>query len=304
MANTFSLILVIATLVTGIIWAIDKFKWAPKRKAEIDAFKAKARADIDDETLASIAPQPGWVEQACSIFPVIGLVLVLRSFIYEPFQIPSGSMMPTLLIGDFILVEKFSYGVKDPVFRSKLIETGTPERGDVAVFKYPVSPNIDYIKRIIGLPGDRIIYRNKQLYIQQACSKEPCEPLTQVPLEYVEEGHFMAGSVALKEYHEALPGAAHNVLVNPARPERIPSYYQQPGTQAIEWVVPEGHYFAMGDNRDDSLDSRFWGFVPEANLVGKAVAIWISFEFDRDGSGVLPKWVPSGVRFERIGGIE
>ena len=305
MANTFSLILVIATIVTGIIWCLDKFLWAPKRAQEIEAVKAKSNVKLDDEVLASIAPQPGWVEQAVSVFPVIAFVMVLRSFIYEPFQIPSGSMMPTLLVGDFILVEKFSYGIKDPVFRSKLIETGEPARGDVAVFKYPSDPNIDYIKRIIGLPGDRIVYQNKQLYIQAACADAPCGSLTKVALDYQSEGQFMDGPVAIKEYSESLTDElTHNILVNPRRPERVGSYYQQPGTQMVEWIVPEGQYFAMGDNRDDSLDSRFWGFVPEANLVGKAVAIWISFEFGRDSSGLLPAWVPTDVRFNRIGGIQ
>ncbi|MCE0558631.1 MULTISPECIES: signal peptidase I [unclassified Motilimonas] len=305
MANTFSLILVIATIVTGIIWCLDKFLWAPKRAAEVEAVKAKSNVHLDDEVIASIAPQPVWVEQVVSVFPVIALVMVLRSFIYEPFQIPSGSMMPTLLVGDFILVEKFSYGIKDPVFRSKIIETGQPQRGDVAVFKYPQNPSIDYIKRIIGLPGDRIVYQNKQLYVQAACADGPCGALTKIAMEYQSEGEFMDGPVAIKEYSEALTDElTHHVLINPRRPERVGSYYQQPGTQPVEWIVPEGQYFAMGDNRDDSRDSRFWGFVPEANLVGKAVAIWISFEFGRDSSGMLPTWVPTNVRFNRIGGIE
>ncbi len=303
MANVFSLILVIATLVTGVIWCLDKFIWAPRRAQEVEAVKAKSNVPLDDEVIASIAPQPVWVEQAVSVFPVIAFVMVLRSFIYEPFQIPSGSMKPTLLVGDFILVEKFAYGIKDPVFRSELVATGKPERGDVAVFKYPQNPQVDYIKRIIGLPGDRIVYRNKQLYIQQACDKAPCAPLTKVELKPV--GQFMDGSSRVDELSEHLTAdLTHHVLNNPHRSERIGNYYPQPGTVSDEWIVPEGHYFAMGDNRDDSLDSRFWGFVPEANLVGKAVAIWISFEFGRDDSSALPKWVPTDVRFSRIGGIE
>ncbi|MCE2571436.1 signal peptidase I [Motilimonas eburnea] len=304
MANTFSLILVIATIVTGIFWCLDKFLWAPRRAQEVEAVKAKSNVPLDDEVLASIAPQPVWVEQVVSVFPVIAFVTVLRSFIYEPFQIPSGSMKPTLLVGDFILVEKFAYGIKDPVFRTELIATGKPERGDVAVFKYPVNPQIDYIKRIIGLPGDRIVYQGKQLYIQKACDEAPCGPLTKVEMKPV--GPFMDGHVQVDELSEQLTATlSHHVLNNNRRSERIGNYFNQPETvRPDEWIVPQGHYFAMGDNRDDSLDSRFWGFVPEANLVGKAAAIWISFEFGRDDSSALPKWVPTDVRFSRIGGIE
>ena len=167
MANTFSLILVLVTLFTGVIWTIDKFVLAPKRKQKIAAAREQANGQVDDATLAKVAPQPAWIEQAVSIFPVIGLVLVLRSFIYEPFQIPSGSMMPTLLVGDFILVEKFSYGIKDPVWRTQLVDVGKPERGDIVVFKYPPQPNIDYIKRVVGKPGDTVIYSaSKQICVK------------------------------------------------------------------------------------------------------------------------------------------
>ncbi|UJF19032.1 signal peptidase I [Vibrio sp. SS-MA-C1-2] len=298
MSNNFSLILVIITVITGIIWALDKFSWAPKRKAKIDAAREKSGGQVDDRTLSTVAPQPGWVETSSSVFPVIAFVLILRSFIYEPFQIPSGSMMPTLLVGDFILVEKFSYGIHDPVFRSTLVETGKPERGDVAVFKYPPNPKIDYIKRVVGLPGDTIVYANKQI-----CIKKPGEKAcTKVAISDVKESQFSDGMTRLISAKEQLGDVPHQILVNPRRGDRTSMYQPRPGVN--EWVVPQGEYFMMGDNRDNSADSRYWGFVPEANFVGKAVGIWISFEFDRAQDSALPSWVPTGVRFNRIGGIE
>ncbi|MCG7499067.1 signal peptidase I [Vibrio sp. Of7-15] len=300
MANTFSLILVIVTLVTGIVWALDKFLWAPKRKLKIEAADVEAGGQVDAVTLAKIAPQPSWVETSVSIFPVIGLVLVLRSFIYEPFQIPSGSMMPTLLVGDFILVEKFTYGLRDPVWRSKLVEVGEPERGDVVVFKYPPQPNIDYIKRVVGLPGDTVYYNSsKQLCIKSA-EESRCKV---VALTDKQDSEFDQNNTTLIKYSEKLMSdIEHQILVNPSRRDRVSAYQPRPGIN--EWVVPEGQYFVMGDNRDNSADSRYWGFVPEANLVGKAVGIWISFEFERSSDSVLPSWIPTGVRFNRIGGID
>ena len=213
--------------------------------------------------------------------------------------------MPTLLVGDFILVEKFSYGLKDPVWRSQLVETGKPERGDVAVFKYPENPRIDYIKRVVGLPGDRIVYRNKQVYIQPACAEgeKTCPELKQVARIGVNQGEFSQNGVPLSRYTEKLGEVSHDILINPQRPDAIGYYYREGKLPVGEFIVPEGHYFMMGDNRDNSTDSRFWGFVPEENLVGKAVAIWISFEFDRTKADLLPTWIPTGVRFNRVGGI-
>ncbi|VEA69584.1 Signal peptidase I [Serratia rubidaea] len=171
MANMFALILAIATLVTGIIWCLERFKWAPARRAKIAAVNEQTDGTLDDKTLAKVAKQPGWVETGASVFPVLLLVFVVRSFVYEPFQIPSGSMMPTLLIGDFILVEKYAYGIKDPITQTTLIETGHPKRGDIAVFKYPLNPKLDYIKRVVGLPGDKVSYDpvNKRVTVQPAC---------------------------------------------------------------------------------------------------------------------------------------
>ncbi len=303
MASTFALILVLVTLVTGIIWACDKWIWAPQRVRKIAEAQLAHGNKVDAAVLTRAARVPGWIEQARSIFPVIAVVLVLRSFIYEPFQIPSGSMMPTLLVGDFILVEKFAYGLKEPVGNTRIIPTGTPERGDVVVFKYPEDTRIDYIKRVIGLPGDRIVYQDKQLFIKPACDGDACPDFAPVALEYKQSGEFTQMGIPLEHYRERLTDEPHDILRNPLLPDRVSMYYRQPDTARNEWVVPEGHYFAMGDNRDNSTDSRFWGFVPEENLVGKAVAIWISFEFERNADSWLPAWVPSDVRFSRIGAI-
>lgn len=214
--------------------------------------------------------------------------------------------MPTLLVGDFILVNKFDYGLKDPITNHTIIETGHPQRGDVIVFKYPEDPSIDYIKRVIGLPGDKIIFRNKELYLQPAChDSKVCPELKKIDTKFIETGAFQQLGMPLEHYSEQLTTAkSHDILRNSFIPDRVGQYYQQEGQPVGEWVVPEGHYFAMGDNRDNSLDSRFWGFVPERNLVGKAVAIWMSFEFDRPEGSSVPKWIPTGVRFNRIGSIQ
>ncbi|RDV29338.1 signal peptidase I [Alteromonas aestuariivivens] len=303
MANYFSILLVVLTLATGLIWLLDSLYFAPKRRAKV------AQAIGSGSSSSAIDPPaelPYLVDTAQQIFPVIAFVLVLRSFLYEPFQIPSGSMMPTLLVGDFILVEKFAYGIKDPVFRSKMIETGEPQRGDVVVFKYPEDTNIDYIKRVVGLPGDTVIYQNKQIYIKPKCQglqQSECPKLTPVPAEFQARGEFVQDMAPLLRYTEKLGDVSHDILRHPMRDVHPSNYYTQPGTRSNEWVVPEGQYFVLGDNRDNSRDSRFWGFVPDDNLVGKAVAIWISFEFERGPDSWLPSWVPTGVRFSRVGGI-
>jgi signal peptidase I len=218
-------------------------------------------------------PEPLLVDYARSFLPIFLVVLVLRSFVVEPFRIPSGSMMPTLLVGDFILVNKFSYGIRLPVLRTKVLDLGEPERGDVVVFRYPRDPKVDYIKRIVGVPGDRIRYFRKTLFI----NGEP-QNMTAIG-QYRGEG---AGARAngFIEATEQLGDVSHQVLVNPFVPDL------SPGCDVLregEITVPAGHYFAMGDNRDDSNDSRCWGLVPEQHLVGEAFMIWMSWDTQRSG---------------------
>jgi signal peptidase I len=247
--------MVLLVAVTGVIWLIDKFVWAPQR------------GESDDEPLV--------VEYARSFFPIILLVLVIRSFIAEPFRIPSSSMLPTLHIGDFILVNKFSYGIRLPVINTKVLSLGEPERGDVIVFKYPNTkdgePGVDYIKRVIGLPGDRVGYFDKTVYVNG-------EAITQVKMEKPID---LIGLTRTKSELriEQLANHQHQILVEPDR--RLVEG---------EWTVAEGQYFVMGDNRDNSNDSRFWGTVPEDHLVGKAFFIWMSWD-----------WNKGGVMWSRIG---
>ncbi len=323
MANTFALILAIATLLTGIIWGIDKVKWAPARRARHKELKVQMGSEVDDTALQQAIKQPGWVETAVSIFPVLLIVFVVRSFILEPYQIPSGSMMPTLLIGDFILVEKYAYGIKDPITQTTLISTGHPKRGDIVVFRYPGNPSLDYIKRAVGLPGDHVIYDPvaKTVTIYPACnSSSPCDkslPITYSDIKrsnfiqtfgtldgsdpgsgfwHVPQGEMMPRGLRLDVRQETLDGVTHDILLIPQVQSMVDKYYQQPGVPVSSWIVPQGMYFMLGDNRDNSEDSRYWGFVPEKNLVGKAVAIWMSFEKQQG------EW-PTGVRLNRIGRI-
>lgn len=242
----FAALLVLLTFLTGIVWAIDAWIFAPRRKRG----------------------RPVWVEYCRSAFPVILAVLVFRSFIIEPFRIPSSSMMPTLLVGDFILVNKSAYGVRLPVVNWQIIETGEPERGDVPVFRYPNNPEVDYIKRVVGLPGDRIAYHNDILYINGEVVEQD------ILGRYVAEGsaRLMTGASLRREY---LGDGAHKILLMPTRP----------GRGSGEWVVPEGYYFMMGDNRENSNDSRFWGPVAEKYLVGEAFMIWMHWDPASGGIG-------------------
>ncbi|MBW8189577.1 signal peptidase I [Neiella marina] len=304
MATYFSQILFFLTLFSGIIYALERWVWSKKRAEALATGDAHTETGLPDDAKAKLTEIPGWIDTAVSVFPVLAFVLILRSFIYEPFQIPSGSMMPTLLKGDFILVEKFAYGLREPLLRKELVETGRPQRGDVIVFKYPESPNVDYIKRVVGLPGDSIIYRDKQLYVKPACEGAKCSGYTPVEMTGQAKSQYFQGPFPLIQGHSQLGDASHELLVNPAIPDRITEYFTQPGTQSDEWKVPANSYFVLGDNRDNSRDSRFWGFVPEDYLVGKAVFIWMSFEFERSEDSWLPGWIPTGVRFERLGSIE
>lgn len=313
MAVYFSIFLVILTGITGVVWLADKFYLAPKRKLTLAAAQAQCQEALSAEVEAKLSEPLAIIDTCVQIFPVIAFVLILRSFLWEPFQIPSGSMMPTLLDGDFILVNKFNYGLRDPVVRNKFFEVGLPERGDVAVFKYPNDPKIDFIKRVIGLPGDRIIYRNKSIYIKPACQESDvkCPDFEQVVQNFKKETDSPDGSYGLSRHTSIMPNKTHDILIDNQTLSRTQYYCSdangrlchQVGTQKDEFLVPQGHYFVMGDNRDNSADSRFWGFVPEENLVGEAIAIWMSFDFDRDETSFLPKWVPTNVRFSRLGWI-
>lgn len=310
MAGYFSTFLVILTLGSGLIWLVDHLMFAPKRKERIALAQSSSSVELDEEALEKIAPLPAITESAISIFPMIAAITVFRSFIFEPFQIPSGSMMPTLLVGDFILVQKYTYGIKDPVWRTQLVEMDNPERGDITVFKYPLDTNVDFIKRVVGLPGDTVVYRNKQLYIKPQCETGAtqnaglkCGEFNKIGLNLVNEDEFSMQGMALPRLTEELSGG-HDILINPMALEAKGRYFQQTGTKADEWRVPADSYFVMGDNRDNSADGRFWGFVPKENLVGKAVFIWMSFEFDNTADDFLPGWIPTGVRFNRLGSIQ
>jgi signal peptidase I len=306
MAVYFSIFLVIITAITGVVWLLDKFYLAPQRQLKLVNAQAQCDVPLSDDAAAKLVEPSAVVDTSVQIFPVIAFVLILRSFLWEPFQIPSGSMMPTLLDGDFILVNKFNYGLRDPVARNKFFENELPERGDVVVFKYPSDPQIDFIKRVIGLPGDRVIYRNKTLHIKKACTESDaqCPEFEPVVQNFKNKDDYSDGAQPLSRYTSLMPNKTHDILVNEQVLPRTSHYLKQAGTLPDEFVVPQGHYFVMGDNRDNSLDGRFWGFVPEENLVGEAVAIWMSFDFERDDASFLPRWIPTGIRFSRIGGIE
>ncbi|CAH9050715.1 Signal peptidase I [Pseudoalteromonas sp. CIP111854] len=312
MAGYFSIFLVVLTIGSGLIWLLDHLVYAPKRNERIALAQGSSELPLDEDVIAQIAPEPAIIEGAKSIFPMIAAITIFRSFIFEPFQIPSGSMMPTLLDGDFILVQKYAYGIKDPVWRSQLVDVGEPQRGDVTVFKFPLDERIDFIKRIIGLPGDRIVYRNRQLYIKPNCAEGEqqqgtlvCGEYNKIKLDIVNNDEYKQGSMPLVRLTESLPDVSHDILINPQAVEPVERYRpQQPGTRKDEWIVPKDSYFAMGDNRNNSQDSRMWGFVPKENLVGKAVFIWMSFDFENGPDSLLPGWVPTGVRFGRLGNIQ
>jgi signal peptidase I len=256
---------VAATFITGLIWAMDAVLWAPKRKQAAAALGAGHSAD--PAALAATMKEPTVVEYAKSFFPVILAVLLLRSFLVEPFRIPSGSMMPTLLVGDFILVNKYDYGIRLPVLNRKVYDVGNPQRGDVVVFRFPKDPSVDYIKRVVGVPGDHIVYRNKTLFING-------KKVPQIPAgTYIGTGSGLSMSGA-DVRSEALGEVKHDILVAP----------RSNGVNA-DVIVPDGHYFVMGDNRDNSNDSRYWGFVPDENLVGKAFMIWMNWDSAAGGVG-------------------
>ena len=265
----FPLILFVLLVITGCIYLLDSLFWKKKRAA--------------DES------EPWWIEYPKSFFPIILIVFSLRSFVIEPFKIPSGSMIPTLLVGDFILVNKYTYGIRLPVTNKKIIGMNEPKRGDVLVFRYPEDPSIDYIKRVIGVPGDVVTYHNKQLIINGEVVKMEYDG----DYKYVESG---LGYIYSDRYSEYLnKEESHSILINQDVkglqysnvrdfPFRDHCKYLRTG---FTCEVPPGNYFALGDNRDSSSDSRYWGFVPEQNIVGKAFMIWWNFgNFERIGLSI------------------
>ena len=257
----FSLILFIALMITGVIWLLDTIFFSSKRNARLEGAGERAR-------------DPLLVEYAKAFFPVILIVFVLRSFIAEPFRIPSGSMLPTLNIGDFILVNKFSYGVRLPVVNQKVVTLSDPERGDIMVFRFPHDPKMHFVKRVIGLPGDKVEYRREKIYING-------ELMNQVADGDYDFKNGVSRNISLKKFIEELDTVKHNILIDPRRNN----------TKSMTFEVPAGQYFVMGDNRNYSNDSRYWGFVPDENVVGKAFFIWFSWDWSNGG----------GVNWSRIG---
>jgi signal peptidase I len=289
--GNFALILFVLTIGTGIVWFLDVFYLAKQRRlkataalAEFDARNEKLKAEgikLDDSGRAAlesnILRQPTWIEYSGSFFPVIALVFFVRSFLYEPFKIPSGSMEPTLIAGDFILVNKFAYGLRLPVLNKKVIEVNQPKRGDVMVFRYPEDPSTDYIKRVVGVPGDKIVYKNKRLTVNGMNVQYQTLP------DYLDDAED-SGLAYRKQFMENLTGVQHRILNFENAPTEVhyPSEFPQRELCTYDFEgfacsVPTGHYFMMGDNRDNSKDSRYWGFVPDENIVGKAFFVWMNF---------------------------
>jgi signal peptidase I len=263
----FALFMLVILLITGIIWLLDIFVLRKFRKT---------------------AEEPWYVEYSKSFFPVILLVFVIRSFLVEPFKIPSGSMMPTLLAGDYILVNKFTYGLRVPIINSTFVKIGEPARGDVFVFHYPPEPTIDYIKRVVGLPGDVIQYHNKRLSLNGKVLNVNGEDDFIYTLQTKDENNQDRDvTIQALRYQEALGEAKHDILVHDLVNQYASDSLGARLMSGQSITVPQGHYFAMGDNRDNSSDSRVWGFVPERNLVGKAFYIWFNFDkFSRIGNTI------------------
>jgi signal peptidase I len=287
--GNFALLLLMMTIVTLGYWLAERFYFLPARQraaAQLERNDAARRAELAKmgidkvdgdvaEAKSKILAQPWWLDWTAGLFPVILVVFLLRSFLFEPFKIPSGSMMPTLLVGDLILVNKYHYGIRLPVVNKKVIANNDPQRGDVVVFRYPPDPRLDYIKRVVGVPGDEVAYMNKSLTIngQPVATKPEGEYYDDERLYYKQQ------------LMEKLGATEHRVLVDQRRPPAIfPEFDRFPfrdncrySAEGVVCKVPQGHYFVMGDNRDNSQDSRFWGFVPDENLVGKAFFVWMNF---------------------------
>ena len=286
--GNFALLLFLTTVVTGCYWLAERLYFLPHRRRAAQAIEDAAvqrRAELDRMGIAQVdinvhdekirlLMQPWWLDWTAGLFPVIAAVFLLRSFLFEPFKIPSGSRIPTLLVGDLILVNKFTYGVRLPVIHTKVTDGTPPQRGDVMVFRYPPQPNLDYIKRVVGVPGDEVAYINKRLTINGQVIETSAQP------DFFDENAMRY----FKQFEEQLGEHQHRLLNNPNVPAFVQGAsnftYRDNCRYSVEGVVckvPEGHFFMMGDNRDNSLDSRYWGFVPEANIVGKAFFVWMNF---------------------------
>ena len=261
--NTISILLVGLVVVCGSFWFYNKFN--PSKKN-------------------------GFTDFFGSLFGVLALVTILRSFVFEPFQIPSGSMEPTLRVGDFLVVNKFNYGIKDPIWQKMLIENGHPERGDIIVFKAPKQPHVDYIKRVIGIGGDTVKY-DMATQSLTVTSKDGTVNVFKYENAKPNADFFYHGEMQVEKTE--IGSVTHQILNNPSPFNYAPYFFKQEGQIDGEWVVPEGYYFVMGDNRDNSEDSRFWGFVPEQNIVGKATFLWLSLD-------KKPNEFPKGLRFDRM----
>jgi signal peptidase I len=293
--GNFALLLLLLTLVTFAYWLAERLFFAPRRRraaalyesqegarrAELARQGIKVDGDVDD-VKGRLLQQPWWLDWTAGLFPVIAVVFVLRSFLFEPFKIPSGSMIPTLQVGDLILVNKFHYGVRLPVIGTKIIANHNPQRGDVMVFHYPMDPRVDYIKRVVGLPGDEVSYLNKQLKINgQAIPTKP------EPDYYVDERRQYE-----QAFEEDLTGVKHQILTKADAPAGVQPFNGFPfkdncqySAEGVVCRVPPNHYFMMGDHRDDSQDSRYLGFVPDENIVGRAFFVWMNFsDLGRIGS--------------------
>lgn len=301
--NIFSVILAALSVLTGACWLYDRIKRRPQRKKRAEEFKKK-NPGAKRKEIAAIMEPGGIIGQSGSLFFIILFVFLFRAFLFEPYRIPSGSMLPTLQSGDFIAVNKWDYGIRNPFTNSVMIKVGEPARGDVVVFKYPEDPSVDYIKRVVGLPGDVIIYRGKELFIFPKGTKlsSDAKPVARKSLGQMTEGSGFARET-FDVYEEDLLGAKHRIQVNPNSGTFENYFYTQGNLPQGAWKVPEDSVFVMGDNRDNSKDSRFWGFVPYENLVGRTVCIWMSLSFDRGSDSMLPSWIPSSFNLGRIGGL-
>lgn len=296
--GNFSLLLFLACVVTGLYWVAERVWFLPRRRALAEAMQAHVRErqaslaaqgiqqtdTVDlEQARERILAQPWWLDWTAGLFPVILAVFLLRSFLFEPFKIPSPSMVPTLLVGDLILVNKFTYGLRLPVIHTKLTEGTPPQRGDVMVFRYPMRPSQDYIKRVVGVPGDKVVYENKRLTI----NGQPVP--TQALPDYLHDKMSDPDRLPhyAKQFEETLGDKRHRILneqtfrVNYPTAGEVPEFQYKKAchysAEGVTCTVPSGHYFVLGDNRDRSEDSRFWGFVPDRNIVGKAFFVWMNF---------------------------